>query len=302
MAIRDWRRQAAAPLPGMEGPAVKDASGSIDTLRLLAEYLEHCRSLGRAQSTLRNYRWAMRRLAASCPQLPATAREVQRAVNAGDLAIQSRKDLYRDLKVFFQWVRSAHGIRNPMRQVVCPREYKRRLPRVFNPEEIDRIYQVINNDRDLALVSLVLDNGLRVGEVASLGRPNIFTNTIRVDYAGKVGERTVPVSLRVRDLLMRVGDGDHLWIGRRGPLTRGGLQQIYRAIFERAGITGRKLGPHTLRHTFGTWYIERGGSVRVLQEIMGHTDLETTMLYVHLAGSHVRADHAQYSPANDLPI
>jgi len=68
-------------------------------------------------------------------------------------------------------------------------------------------------------------------------------------------------------------------------------------LFARAGITGRKSkGPHILRHTFGTFYVRAGGSVSVLQLILGHEDLATTMIYVHLAGNDVKADHARHLP------
>ena len=57
-----------------------------------------------------------------------------------------------------------------------------------------------------------------------------------------------------------------------------------------------------LRHTFATWHIRRGGKVAVLKEILGHDKIETTMLYVTLAGVDVSADHAKYSPVGQLGL
>jgi integrase/recombinase XerD len=71
-------------------------------------------------------------------------------------------------------------------------------------------------------------------------------------------------------------------------------------MFADAGITGRKTGPHTLRHTFGTMYVRSGGNLTALQKIMGHTDIKTTMIYVTLATSDVAADHARHSPVHTL--
>ena len=59
-----------------------------------------------------------------------------------------------------------------------------------------------------------------------------------------------------------------LWWGQRGALGRDGVARIYRRLFYEAAITGRKTGPHALRHTFGTAYIRAGGSVRQLQNIL----------------------------------
>ena len=61
-----------------------------------------------------------------------------------------------------------------------------------------------------------------------------------------------------------------------------------------------KAGPHCLRHTFATWYLRAGGGVRQLQDILGHTKIETTMIYVQLAGRDVQADHSRYSPARTM--
>ena len=80
------------------------------------------------------------------------------------------------------------------------------------------------------------------------------------------------------------------------------MKRVYNRLFRRAGITGSKLGPHTLRHTFGTSYIRSGGGVRQLQYILGHERIETTMIYVHLAGQDVQADHAKHSPARVMGL
>ena len=90
-------------------------------------------------------------------------------------------------------------------------------------------------------------------------------------------------------------------MGQRGPLTKVGVREAYKRIFARAGVT-RKMGSHTLRHTFATLYLRSGGGVRHLQEILGHSRIETTMIYVHLAGRDIQADHAQYSPVSTLGL
>ena len=97
--------------------------------------------------------------------------------------------------------------------------------------------------------------------------------------------------------LLQLGEGEHIWIGQRGPLTTYGIKQVYRRLFLRAGIGGPKLGAHTLRHTFATMYLRTGGGTRQLQDILGHNKIETTMIYVHLAGNDVAEDHALHSPA-----
>lgn len=150
-----------------------------------------------------------------------------------------------------------------------------------------------------SVILYLLSMGLiRLGEVVSLTQQSLGLGNLRAD--GKTGQRQVPLSNHINRLLRSLGDGEFVWTGKNGRLTRSGVQQAYRRLFARAGIKGRKVGPHTLRHTFGTMYCREGGNIRVLQEILGHSDLETTMIYVHLAGLDVAGDHASHSPVRVL--
>ena len=112
----------------------------------------------------------------------------------------------------------------------------------------------------------------------------------------------MPVSGEVERMLGGIGDAQNIWVGARGPLTLDGVKRAYRRVFGQGGITGRKLGAHTLRHTFATFYLRSGGGVRQLQGILGHESITTTMIYVHLAGSDIRLDHALHSPARTLGL
>ena len=71
-------------------------------------------------------------------------------------------------------------------------------------------------------------------------------------------------------------------------------------MMARAGITGRRLGPHTARHTFATRFIRRGGDVAVLKELLGHKSIQMTQKYVTLAGRDLHAAHAKFAAQLDL--
>ena len=284
-----------APQPGPFAPRVQVVSTEVAT----AEYLETCRYEGKRPATLRTYRWALRRLAKVCSRLPVDPKDVRRVLADDKLALESRLGLRRDLSAFFTWTSIEYGHPHPIKQLPKMRR-RRTLPRVLTAAELDRLWDAPATPREQALIALTLDNGLRIGEVATMHRPAIDVKSCLVD--GKTGPRRVPLSPQVRELLMQVGDGDHLWVGKRGPMTTWGVNQIYRRLFARAGIKGRKVGPHTLRHTFATAYYRSGGKLPQLQEIMGHADLKTTMIYVHLAGSDVDDDHAIHSPVHSFAL
>ena len=122
-----------------------------------------------------------------------------------------------------------------------------------------------------------------------------------VRVSGKSGGRTVPVSPGVAGLLAAQGDDRGMWIGRQGEFTRSGLQQIVRRTMKRAGLDYKeKIGPHTLRHTFGVQYNMNGGDIPTLKSIMGHSKIESTMQYLIISNRLVESQHRKASPMANI--
>ena len=263
-------------------------------------FLEYCRLRSLEPKTLDAYEWALNHLEQQCPSLPHDHRSIINALAAvKGLGPESKHDLERVLRTFFKWVREEYDWPDVMAKVK-PLHRKQTTPRVLSRAEIAAVWSVCETHRDQALMALVFDTGVRLGEIAAMGRDDLGDFTLRVD--GKVGTRQVPISPELRDMLAGVGDQDRFWLssttGR--PLSQSGVQQVYKRLLRRAGLRGAKRGPHVLRHTFGTEYCRLGGNVRVLQTIMGHRRLETTMVYVNLASVAESQDHAKYSPFRRL--
>ena len=144
---------------------------------------------------------------------------------------------------------------------------------------------------------VLLNTGVREGELASVTREALSPNGIRV--SGKTSDRIVPISPGVFDLVSRQGDERGIWKsrgGHRGYLGTWGLKDIVRRQMLRAGFKPPKLGPHTLHHTFGTQYMLNGGDVFSLRRVMGHSSIETTMLYAKMSDRLVTQQHRKVSP------
>lgn len=234
--------------------------------------------------TLERYAWALAKL----PEAQ-TAEALESAIAAMTrLSAASRWDVWRSWHTYFRWRAVRHGLADPMQQLEPPRR-RPRLPITLSWHDLTRVLAAALSRRDRAILMLLLDTGLRVGELAALTPADLHQDqagawSVQVD--GKTGPRVVPVSAGAVRLLT----GLLPW-----GLTRSGVQQAVRRCMRRAGV--RRGGPHALRHSFALHYISRGGDVFSLQRILGHSSITTTRIYVDMAAADVHRQHAKYSPA-----
>ena len=231
--------------------------------------------------------------------LPSNGVELLPVLSDTELALESRRDLEKCLRTFFRWATKPYQVTNPTLDL-HPLPYKIQLRRVLTRQEVLRLLSVAYTRRDRAMVLVIMDSRLRPGEVAGLQRNDLRDGWLTV--YGKISARRVPVSPGVAAELDAIASGPHLWHRDGEPISFDGVKTVYRRLFQRAGIPGPKLGAHTLRHTFATMYLRAGGGVRQLQSILGHSKLETTMIYVHLADVDVQEDHARSSPVKTLAL
>ncbi len=267
----------------------------------MAAFVTRCRARGLSGKTVSNYKWALDYLG---EVLPSTALEVEvlLAEASGHLAGESRYALWLRLRTFFRFLARRYEQVNPFERVNAGGELEVvveapvrsvRLPRVLSQAQVGALLlKGCAGPRDRLMVLVILDTGLRLGEVARLRKEDVAADGLRVK--GKRGERLVPVSKVVLHDLLVLGSAGSPWSLRSGQdLSGSGVHIALRRIFSRAGVKG---GPHSLRHTFATEYLRRGGSVRSLQRILGHRDLATTALYLDLVDEGMVEDHRQFSP------
>ena len=190
------------------------------------------------------------------------------------------------------------------------------LPDVLTVEEIDLLINTIDMDkdegqRDRAILETLYSCGLRVSELCHLHISDLFLNEgfIRVHGKGKK-ERLVPISQRAIDELMRwfqdrekiairPGHEDAVFISfRRGTsLSRITVFHIVKTLCAAAGIRST-VSPHTFRHSFATHLLEGGANLRAIQEMLGHEEIGTTEIYMHLDRQHLREEILQHHPRN----
>jgi integrase/recombinase XerD len=171
------------------------------------------------------------------------------------------------------------------------------------PEENGEFYP-----RDKAILELLYATGMRVSELVDLTMMRINFNVGYVRVIGKGRkERIVPVGSTAltatrhyietqRKELTRDESTDAVFLSRTGrPIDRSAVWRIVRKYTQRAGVL-KKVSPHTLRHSFATHLLQGGADLRVVQELLGHTDVSTTQIYTHVDDSRLKAVHRKFHP------
>lgn len=222
------------------------------------------------------------------------------------IGARSQARIIAGIRGFYKYLQLENLVEaNPAELLDLPRLSKT-LPEVLSVEEIDSMIRAIPPEkeeslRNEAIIEMLYGSGLRVSELINLriSRLNLDEGFVLVEGKGNK-ERFVPVSPRALRLIrlwldqraaMKIApaDADILFLNRRGSrLTRVMIFYIVRSLAEAAGIQ-RKVSPHTLRHSFATHLLEGGANLRSIQELLGHENLVTTELYVHLDRSGLRS-------------
>lgn len=165
----------------------------------------------------------------------------------------------------------------------------KRLPEVLSHQEVERLFSVLHNPKHRVFLMTVYATGLRVSEAANLKVRDIDSERmmIRVNQGKGRKDRYTILSMSLREELRGYFrlyyPKEWLFFGRdpQTPLNRETGMRIYSNAKKKAGIT-KKGGIHTLRHSFATHMLEMGVDLKTLQIILGHRDLSTTSLYLHV--------------------
>lgn len=274
------------------------------SMQILAEYLEYLEvEKGLSQNTLDAYRRDLSAFLEFCFTLGAEElTQIERThVNSYILELREKKYLppsvmrkIASLRGFFKWL-CAYEIcsQNPTLTLEQPR-IPRKLPKVMTISEIENILLTDLTKIQRLIVELLYGCGLRVSELVNLKTNSIDLSANYLKCSGKGSkERLVPLGSKAkialqeyfsqRDFLVKkyTLDTKNLLISDDGRfLTR---QDIYNFIHEQGKRIHKNISPHTLRHSFATHLLENGADLRIVQELLGHSDVATTQLYTHIS-------------------
>lgn len=217
---------------------------------------------------------------------------------------QSRTTIGRQvssLRQFFQYMLRQHRVDDdPMALVTLPKG-QRHLPTVLTQDEVQKMLAVPDTDkplgiRDRAILEVMYATGMRVSELTGLRLEELHLDVHLVQPRGKGDkERIIPIGEVAEDWLTKYmnevrpkqlahhHDSDFVFLNARGKqLTRQAIWQLIKKTTQQAGIE-KDVTPHTLRHSFATHLLENGADLRVVQELLGHSDITTTQIYTHVS-------------------
>jgi integrase/recombinase XerD len=276
---------------------------------------------GLSENTLRSYRYDLLQLAG---HLDGAGRRLDRARREDllkFLAVQvqaggSPRSISRYLscfRQFFRWlVREGRLSKDPTALIENPK-LGRGLPKALSEQQVVALLEAPDTGtalgiRDRTMLELMYATGLRVSELVALDVSGINLNQGVVRVTGKGGkERLVPLGeesvswvgryLReARPDLLGGGVCPRLFVtARKSGMTRQAFWYAIRRHALAAGIT-QTVSPHMLRHSFATHLLNHGADLRVVQLLLGHSDLSTTQIYTHIAREGLKQLHSKHHP------
>ncbi|MBO1515649.1 tyrosine-type recombinase/integrase [Metabacillus sp. BG109] len=206
------------------------------------------------------------------------------------------------LKSFFAWlVREEMLLRDPTAKIKAPKKPKR-LPKGLSVEELEIVRESCENLRERALMEVMYSTGCRLSEIQNLKTSDINIQEMNARVIGKGDkERVVYLSFKALHhlrsyLKSRDDECEFLFVTERRPIRKmsdRNIERIVDQIEARANIS-KKLSPHTFRHTFATLAMENGADLADVQQLLGHEDPATTLIYSHVSEERKKQAHKKY--------
>jgi integrase/recombinase XerD len=217
------------------------------------------------------------------------------------------------LKVFYRYLRLEERADAVTVDLLASPVLWERIPQVLSPEAVEVLLNSPQPGdrfflRDRAILETLYATGCRASEVVGLKLEDLHLESAFLKCTGKGNkQRVVPLgrpavsALRAylgesRTTIPRAAQTPHVFVSRGGrAMTREALWELVKKYVRRAGLHA-KVSPHTLRHSFATHLLSGGADLRIVQELLGHSNIRTTQQYTHVDRDRLKAIHRQFHP------
>ncbi len=227
-----------------------------------------------------------------------------RSLKENNYAITSITRKISSIKSFFKWACTTNYAKNNPAQLIELPKRPKKLPKVMTLKDVEEILSHDLSKLEAVILELLYSCGFRVSELVNLKMTDINLKARYVLCFGKGSkERLVPIGekaitkineyLPERDFIINKNklDTKFLLLHENGRLVT--RQDIYNLVHSQGEIIHKNISPHTLRHSFATHLLENGADLRVVQELLGHSDVATTQLYTHISKKRLKEVYFQ---------
>lgn len=236
---------------------------------------------------------------------------------AKKLNSRSQARLLSGLKSFFNWMVFEGYRENDPTDLLDAPKLGRKLPDTLSQDEIDRVVSAIDRstpegERNYAIIETLYGCGLRVSELVNLRQSDLFLEEGFIRVLGKGDkQRFVPILPYTQRIIERYmdevrvhlpiqkGHEDVVFLNRRGKkLSRAMIFKVVKDLADHTGLK-KNISPHTFRHSFATHLLEGKVDLRAIQQMLGHSSITTTEIYLHLDRQHLAEVIREFHPRQD---
>ncbi len=263
---------------------------STSTSALIEKYISFKKAEEVSKRTIEEYHGKLGAFANYFPTLPISPDEIAQFLGQLKCDPITKWDYRKHIISFYHFLERRNII--PIITPTFPRiKVARKIRRALSEEEVESLFKHADSFQDKVILTLLIDSKIRASELCTLTREHVFQDHIVV--TGKTGQRPIPISPLTYTMLTKLAPAGPLFTIDGRPMRREYLRIRVKEIMNEAGLTGKKLGPHILRHSASVFHIMHGGDLLSLKEELGHTTLRMTEVYAHLAIPQVKQKHQE---------
>ena len=299
--IKKLRETAVRIFSAPDRPLASVSNEEYMQMFLDAKSIEGC-----SRKTIQYYRFTITRLfevvttpvrSISTEEMRRFMTEYHREHNCSKVTLNNYR---RNLNSFFAWLEEEnHILKSPMKRIHNIKTNKV-VKEVISEEQIEKLRDACGNLRDLAILDLLYSSGMRIGELVNLNRKDINLDDLECVVFGKGGkERRAYFDAKTKHdlekyLASREDDDPALFVSLDSPhvrLAHGRIEQIFRLLGRSIGI---RVHPHKFRRSMATRALNKGMPIEQVQKLLGHNQLDTTLIYAQVSQDNVKSAHQRY--------
>ncbi|KLU73872.1 MAG: hypothetical protein RHS_0347 [Robinsoniella sp. RHS] len=296
--------------------------GAVDMTQDIPQFLTYLIQIKNASnSTVMSYQRDLKKLFAFLDEKGVNEPEQVTSTNLNSYVLHLEKQglstatvsrNIASMKAFFHYMFGLHKVEKDPTDVIKAPHIDKKAPEVLTMEEVVLLLEqpgraTPKEIRDKAMLELLYATGMRVSELISLRVQDINLN---MDYVlckegdkerfipfGKAAETALKKYLsESRAVLLKDSENECLFVNCSGkPMSRQGFWKLIKQYTTKANIT-KDITPHTLRHSFALHLVQNGADLRAVQEMLGHSDISTTQMYVNMNANRVKEVYAKAHP------